>query len=607
MYRGRLGSAYQEKKQMIFKATKKRREERAMRRENKLWDESGEVAKIKSPKSRKIITVAVVVLVIAINLAVSYLSDARLWFIDLTRVRYKSGEAAMYTLSDSCRELIEKDAIPYIEKANSEREARGEEPIKLNIIFCADKDRIEGDSMMTYINMTARCLEKEFPDAIDVQYINIDKDPSAVQRFKTTSASTIYNSDIIVEFGSEYLIQKMSAFYYQDEGALSPWAYNGEQRLSAMILSLTRAESPICAITTNHGETLLDSEGNVKTEYSEFLKVIDGAGYDVIYIDLENDEIPENCRMMITFDPQTDFKAFGSLGESGVSEIEKLDKYLDGSNAFFFICNRTTPTLKNLEEYLEEWGVTVKRGAHNSSDPLENLVIRDDTNSTDPGLGDVVVGKYGEVGIAGGITKDLSSQTYPPMVLFANSTSLYPSDSYFKFYADEDGTEGADANYYYTYYRNGVSRVLVDVFTSYDTATGYIGDGEYEISTDLNPFRCMTITRESRMIQETNYTTIDKSSYVLALSSTDFLKNELLSSAAYGNCDVLLSALRQSGTEAVPANIKLKALYVYDMDGIDNEKAFLEDCKDRMLYLTLIPAALCLLVGAFVVIKRRLR
>ena len=39
----------------------------------------------------------------------------------------------------------------------------------------------------------------------------------------------------------------------------------------------------------------------------------------------------------------------------------------------------------------------------------------------------------------------------------------------------------------------------------------------------------------------------------------------------------------------------------------DNEKAFLEDCKDRMLYLTLIPAALCLLVGAFVVIKRRLR
>ena len=334
--------------------------------------------------------------------------------------------------------------------------------------------------------------------------------------------------------------------------------------------------------------------------------MLGGAGYDVVFIDLENDEIPKNCRMMITFDPQNDFKAFGSLGESGVSEIEKLDKYLDGSNAFFYICNRETPYLKNLEEYLEEWGVTVER-AENSNGAQENFTVRDDVNSTDPGLGDVVVGKYGEVGIAGGITKDLSSQAFPPMVLFANPTSLAPSDSYFKFFVDETEYEGEDAPYYYTYYRNGVSRVLVDVFTSYDTASAYIGDGAYKIATDMNPFRYMTITSESRLIQETNYTSIDKSSYVLALSSTDFLKNDLLSSAAYGNCDVLLSALRQSGTEAVPANIKLKALYVYDIGEINNEAAFLDDCKSWMTYLAAIPAALCLLCGAFVVIKRRIR
>ena len=108
------------------------------------------------------------------------------------------------------------------------------------------------------------------------------------------------------------------------------------------------------------------------------------------------------------------------------------------------------------------------------------------------------------------------------------------------------------------------------------------------------------------MIQETNYTTIDKSSYVIAMSSTDFLKNELLSSAAYGNCDVMLSALRQSGTEAVPANIKLKALYVYEMN-VENQEAYVAECKEWMKYLAITPAVICLLVGAFITIKRRLR
>ncbi|MBE6647263.1 MAG: hypothetical protein E7611_06465 [Ruminococcaceae bacterium] len=567
---------------------------------------SGDVPMKKSSKSVTVITVAVVLAVIIINIAVSALGDAFLWFIDLTQVRYTSGEATMYTLSETCKNLIGTDAVPMIEKVNAERRARGEEPIKLNIIFCADKDHIENDPMMTYLNMTARTLEREFPHAIDVQYVNIVKDPSAVQKFKTTSASTIYNSDVIVEFGSEYLIQRISSFYYQDETATAPWAYNGEQRLSAMILSLTRAESPICAVTTNHGETLFDKDGKVKAEYSEFIELIGGAGYDVLFLDLEKDEIPESCRMMITFDPQTDFKAFGSLGDSGVSEIEKLDRYLDGSNAFFYICNRETPNLKNLEEYLEEWGVAVER-ASNGANTEENYIVRDSVNCTDTGRGDVVVGMYGEVGVAGGITKELSSQTYPPKVLFSNATSIKPSDSYIKTYVPADEATGAEAASYFHYYRNGVSRVLVDVFTSYDTASAYIGDEVYEIATKIDPFRLMTITRESRTIQETNYTTIDRSSYVLALSSTDFLTNDMLSSTAYGNCDVILSALRQSGTEAVPANVKLKAFYVYEMKEIADEGQFLKECKSWMTWLAVIPVAVCVFVGTAVVLKRRFK
>ena len=586
---------------MIFNSENKERRSVSMKNEKSAGDE-----KIKSPQSAKIITAAVVAAVIVLNVAIAIIADAFLWYVDMTQVRYTGDASPMYTLSEECISLIGNDAVPMIEKVNEERKSRGEEPIKLNIIFCADKDHIENDTLMRYLNMTARSLEKKFSHAIDVQYVNIVKDPSAIQKFKTTSASTIYNSDVIVEFGSEYLVQKISAFYYQDEGVNKPWAYNGEQRLSAMILSLTRAESPICAITNNHGETIFAPDGKVKEEYSEFIKLIGGAGYEVEFIDLEKDAIPENCRMMITFDPQTDFKAFGALGENGVSEIEKLDRYLEDSNAFFYICNRETPYLKNLEEYLEEWGVCVER-VTDVSDFKNNFIVRDSVNCTDVGRGDVVIGQYGQIGVAGGITRDLVNQPYPPKVLFANATSLKPSDSYIKTFVTEDQENKTEAGSYFSYYRNGVSRVMVDVFTSYDTASAYIGDEVYEIATPLDPYRFMTITRESRSIQETNYTTIDQSSYVLAMSSTDFLTNGMLSSTAYGNCDVILSSLRQSGTEAVPANIKLKAFYVYDIGEINNEAEFARERNTWLICLSVIPAVICASVGAVVVIRRRFK
>lgn len=551
-----------------------------------------------------VITAIVVLAVIVLNVVFALVADANLWYIDLSSVRYKSGQSTMYTLSDSCKSLISTDVVPMIEAVNREREGAGEEPIKLNIIFCADRDNIENDDNMRYVSMTARSLMKSFPQYIDVQYINIAKNPSAVQRFKTTSASTIYANDVIVEFGSEYLIQNVSAFYYRDDDSSRAWAYNGEQRLSAMILSLTRAEAPICAITTNHGETLFGEDGKVKAEYSTFIKLISGAGYDVVFLDLETDDIPDDCRMMITFDPQSDFKALGSLGKDGVSEIEKLDRYLEGSNAFFYICSRETPVLKNLEEYLKEWGISVAR-VSDGAGLYESYAIKDLVNCTDTGRGDVVIGKYGEVGITDGITKELQERSYPPMVLFGRPTAIKPSESYVRRYVPADKENGIVEHVNYYYYRNGISRRLTDVFMTHDTATAYVGGEVYEIATEQSLFRLMTLTKESRIEQETNYTSIDRSSYVISLASTDFLKNDALDSSAYGNTDVILSTLRRTGGEAVPANIQLKAFYIYDMEGIIDEGAFEAEANTWLICLTVIPTVIALGVGSVVVIRRR--
>ena len=358
--------------------------------ENSQIGEEFEALPRKSAKSVSLITAIVVAAVIIFNIVLSVLGDSFMWFLDLSPIKYLSGTTPMYTLSEQCMTLLESDALPMIESVNKERAAKGEEPIKLNIVFCADRDDIESDSMTRYVSYTARSMAKEYPELVEVKYVNMVKNPSAVQKYKTTSAATIHNSDVIVEFGSESLVQSIKSFYQIDSTETEPWAYIGEKRLSAMILAVTRAEAPICCITTNHGETLFDQNGKVKSEYTSFIKLIGGSGYEVQFVDLEKEEIPEKCRMMITFDPTVDFKAYGNLGENNVSEIEKLDKYIDGSNAFFYICDNDSPYLKNLEEYLEEWGVEVGRYEDKIGN-LYNYSVADKVNSTDSGVGTMII------------------------------------------------------------------------------------------------------------------------------------------------------------------------------------------------------------------------
>lgn len=558
----------------------------------------------KSPKRLTLITVAVIAAVILFNIIFSVVGDDLMLYIDLSQVKYSTGVTTLYTLSDTCKELISSQAVPMIERVNEERAERGEDKLKVKIIFCADRDNIEKDSQMRYISYTARAIAKNNRGLVEVEYINMVENPSAVQKYKTTSAATIHASDVIVEFGTEYLVQGVGMFMITDTTETEPWAYNGEKRLTSMILAVTRAEAPICCITSNHGETLFDENGEYKAEYSTFIKLIKGAGYVPQIIDLEKEEIPEDCRMMITFDPTEDFKAFGNLGENGVSEIEKLDKYLDEANSFFYVCGKDAAVLPNLEEYLVEWGIKVARGEDKAGN-LHNYVIEDRIAATDSGEGIYFAGEYFTDGLGGTITEDMRDRAFPPQVVFGNSTAIIPADNYMKHYTLADETTGTPSYEYYSYYRNGVAREMFDIFTSRSTATALVGGKAHEIATDKNRFKLMTVTHELRSVQEDNYTTINRGSYVVALASTDFLKNDVLESTAYGNTDVILSTLRSTGNEVVPTNIPLKSFYEY---GIEDQRAYATANPMAWFWcLVLIPPIAAAITGIVINVRRKYR
>ena len=548
------------------------------------------------------ITALVVIAVILLNLLVSILGQENIWQIDETVNRYTNDSMkhlTLYTPTKPFMKLIGDSAIPMVDKINAEREEKGQDPITINIIFCADRDIVWGSDTMRYVLYTALHLEKEYSDHIKVSFINITDNPSAVQKYKATSSSRIYSSNVIFEFGTEYRVYSLNNFFVTNETSTVPWAYNGEKHFANAILAVTRAESPVACFLNNHGENTENC--------AELRRLVEKSGYVVQDLDLEKQDIPENCRMIICYDPQTDFYAFGNLGETGVSEIDKLDKYLDGCFSFMLFVDSDTPKLPNLEEYMEEWGVTIARGYSDGDE--YNYTIRDTTEKLDKD-GYIPIATYATEGLGASITADMRSVAFPAKVVFPNSTAIFTSSAYKKTAVAADATKDIQAYTYYTYYRNGVTRYMNDVFWAGNNAVAEVNGEQYQITTPAEGnFKLMTVTSEERIAQETNYFSQPDRSFVCVFGSTEFASDEVLSSDAYGNADVLSASLRAMGREVAPASLDLIAFKKYDIDTDAAAAGGLKLTKKGMIWtgiwMAAIPALACFGTGIFVTLRRK--
>lgn len=508
-------------------------------------------------------TCALVVVVLLLNGVFSMLAEKFLWYTDLT-------SEEMYTLSDAA-----VDALKSVDK-------------DVTILFCDDPDNLNSDYTQRLVYQTALGLEEKL-DYVHVETVNIWRQPSAVNRFKTNSKDNIYSTDVIVYSGTEFRVYSLRAMYVFNEATdTEPWSYNGEKKLVSGILAVTQAESPIACITYNHGEPFSTAADISKSQH--LISLLEDAGYIINPIDLANNDIPEDCRLMVVYDPQADFLV--KDGVSDKSEIEKLDRFLDGTNALMVFVDPTTPVLPNLEEYLEEWGVTFNR----YTDTLGSVfgtTVRDSANSlTEDGM--TVVGQYTTLGLGASLHSDMR-QTYPPKVIFKNAMGL----TYAKSYEETWFTDEQDSSItfkYGSYASNGVYRSIYDVFTSYPTAEEVSDTVVVNKATALDPIKLMTVTRESRMVSNTD----EDYSYVLACGSTDFLSSTLLLSNVYGNTDVMLSALRAMGKELVPVGITHKPFASTAIESLTTAEA-----NRYTAVLVIIPAVASLVAGFYVLVRRK--
>lgn len=543
------------------------------------------------------IIAAVIVAVLLLNIGATALFTNNHVFLDMSpeSIYGKNQKTTMYSLMDETVYQLDR-AFGLI---NEGREK--DDYVKVDIIFCSDPDMLVADSRMRYVYYTALALEKEFPDYINVETTNVWTNPSSVDQYRTNSYSQIYQNNIIISSGKDFRIATPRLFYiYSEYGAATPWAYHGEKEFVSYILAVTQSESPICALTTNHGEPIQSDE------YRAFRELIESIGYEIRYLDLAKEEIPEDCRLIITLGPKTDFKS-NIFDSTAVSETDKLQAYLDKNYAYMVFADADTPYLPVWETYLEKWGIAFERyegddGRYQLSDPKDSI----DSKSEGTNL----IGQY-EVNAPSAVwTEDMREFGASPKVIFSNAIGIRYSKLCTVVYQPKDEELALLPHTYASLSYDGDSRLVYDIFRAGDSTTAYVidqnGDRVPNKSyTPNSPFRLMTISSEQIGIGEgMGYTSVREAAYVCAVGSTDAVSNAMLESNTYGNANLMLSVLREMGKEVEPVGLEFKVMH---QEAINADLYVTVNTTAWTVVLVLMPLVIFTVAGVVILVRRKTR
>ena len=156
-----------------------------------------------------VITVVFIALIIGVNLIVSSLDASFNLRVDLT-------ETELYSIS------------PETDVALRAGLGDNYETFKVTIKFLDERDVIESSQTALYVQQLAEEYARQYPNNISVEYIDITKNPSAVEKYLNETQTSVDPNYVIIEGAYHYRILHLTAFYITsvDTGAL--YAFQGE-------------------------------------------------------------------------------------------------------------------------------------------------------------------------------------------------------------------------------------------------------------------------------------------------------------------------------------------------------------------------------------------
>ena len=522
------------------------------------------------------LVIVIIAAVILINAIFTALSDKYLWYVDMTA-------DSIYTLSDAAKDLL-------AEEFNTDK------PVK--VIFCAEKDVLEQTTEQRMALNTIRDIANIYSN-IEIQYVDIYTNPSAVTPYKVHTSQSINSQSIIIASTNangtmECRVHSLVSLFSVDSSTGIATGYNGEQKLISSLLAVTQDQMPIACFTINHGEP-------DNTNLTNLATVLYETGYEYKAIDLTKEDIPEEARLLVIFDPQNDFSSASDIG--GVDELAKIDAFLEKRNAVMTFVDNETPYLENLEQFLGEWGIKIARYDEVNDNNRENdvnLLIRDKDNSlTDDGFTNKAFFVPVSKGLGYSLTAGLTSKANPKTVVMQKATAFTLPDGFVPEVLDDNTSAWS-----YSFSGNGIVRTCYDVLLSSGTASAYV-QGDTLNSAKLEsigmqpssiiPFSYMRLSAQS-YIEESGEETF---SYLLACSSTDFAKAAALSSS-YGNHELLTYACSMMGRDVVSVSLDYKPFSSTEIKNL-----IASDATQYTIVLTVVPAAIVFIAGVVIMVRRK--
>ncbi len=463
------------------------------------------------------VTIAAVVIINAIFSALAYNNN---WYIDLTKEK-------IYGLSDAGRAILD------------------EIDDEINIHFLTPFDQLEADGYTKMVFELVKEMASSY-DNISYDYIDMISNPTAVNKYKTTTATNIGLTDVIVECGTEFRVFKLRAlFMFNQNDSITPWAFNGEKKLVTAISQVTQAETPIAYFTVTHGEYITQ----------EMIDLFYDAGYLPMSIDLTKEDFDPDGRLLVISNPIYDFEGISKDTEGRKCEIEKIDDFLDGFNSVMVFTDPDTEELPELYEFLTEWGIS-----------FEDAVLKDPSNSIDTEHYSLV-GQYPvEETLGASLTSQITGLGTPPkaIVRYARPIELL--------WTEKD------------------NRMTSTVLYSSENAEKYV-DGE---KVDEGRYPLVTLTRETRIIENTYHY-----SYLFAIGSQYFTSSDYLSKKTYSNSDIIHAMMIAMGKAQVPVDLDPK---MFENEALDITT---QDASSWTIFLTIVIPACFLIAGIVIWIRRK--
>ncbi len=451
-----------------------------------------------------LLTVLLVATVVLANVLVSTLAKRYAWYVSLR------GEVS-YSVSESCYTLL--GAVLEGQDAD------------VNIIFCDTKENIQADVTVSTVYETASELAARFPSQVRVTCHDVLLNPESVRKYGQavdlvtgeTVDVPIATTCVIITNGDYHRVYNLTEFFVFAEGDTSQlWAYNGEKKLAAGILhAVSDEKKPMVCFANNHGEIYYDHE---------LLYLLDDAGYTVRYLDLYKEPIPEECKLLVSYNPNSDLTA--ADGVSSVSEMDIINAFLAKSgNAFLVFLGNSTPKLENYESFLGEWGVETMYYENNATGASYRYTVQNAAQSlTSDGF--TVYGDAATEGRAGELVNGLARAT-----VFQNATALRAANG---FLSNGDGSHTKDNRTVYSLFEAGEGSVCWANGNAVDDA-------------DVSLF---TLTEQQNA--DAGY------SYVAVSASVNYATEEFLQSAVYGNTDTMMRVLATFGKKNLPEGLTIK-------------------------------------------------